>query len=83
MTTFAGSFISLVTHASASTQRRVVNAVGVDVANVFLRAIRFDFNAIDSIPVVPRSAHALIPIEIPIQLAVGERMAVVHHIARD
>lgn len=83
MASSAVAFVTFLAHALASTQSSVVQAVCMDVTNVFVGTVCFDLNAINSIAIITRSANALVPVMILVQLAIGERMAVVHDIARN
>lgn len=79
----AVAFVSFLAHALASTEGAIVQAVSMDVANVFVRTVCFDLDAINSVAIITRSANALVPVMVLVQLAIGERMAVVHDIARN
>lgn len=79
----AVAFVSFLAHALTATECCVVQTISMDVTNVFIRAIRFDLNAVDAVAIVTWSAHALVPVVVLVQLAIGKRMAVVHDIARN
>lgn len=55
----------------------------MNIANVLVGAVRFDFNAVDSISIISGSAYALVSVAVLVKLAVSERVTVVDDITRD
>jgi hypothetical protein len=71
------------TNTGASTKCRIINTISMNVTNVFLSAVSFDFNAINSISIITRAADALIAIKVLVKFTVSEWMALVDDIARN
>lgn len=55
----------------------------MNVTNVLLGTVCFNFNAIDSVAVVSNTANALITVKGVVKLAISKRMAIVDDVARD
>jgi len=71
------------THTSASAVCRIIDAVGMNITDIFLGAVRLNLSTLDSISIIARSADALILVQSLVELAVSERMTTVDDVARD
>lgn len=68
-------------NARARADSRVIHAISVDIADVFIGAVRLDFDALHAVTVVSGSAHALVAVKCLVELTVGDGVAVVDDIA--